>query len=58
MPAVLRIVLTILIDLAAVALVVAGVALIYVPAAFITAGAALVVVSWRLASEPETETRA
>lgn len=51
-----RALLSYLLDLVAVALVVAGVALIYVPAAFITAGAALIVVSWRLASEPETET--
>lgn len=52
----LRFLLGLALDLAALALVVTGVALIYVPAAFITAGAALIAVSWRLASEPETET--
>ncbi len=46
--------LTTLLDLAAAALVVAGVALIYVPAALIVAGVALCAVSWRLASTVES----
>lgn len=51
-----RTVLTTALDFAAAALAVAGVAFIYVPAAFIAAGAALCVVSWRLASDLDTET--
>jgi hypothetical protein len=53
-----RAVLTTLLDLAAVALVVTGVALIYVPAAFIVAGAALIAVSYRLAANTESGTPA
>lgn len=53
-----RAVLTTLLDLVAVALVVAGVALIYVPAAYIVAGVALVAVSYRITAEPESETPA
>ncbi len=50
----LRNILTTLLDLAAAALVVAGVAMIYVPAALIVAGAALCAVSWRLATTVES----
>lgn len=40
--------LTTVLDLAGAGLVVAGVALVYVPAAFVVAGAGVLLVSWRL----------
>jgi hypothetical protein len=41
--------LTTLLDLAGAALIVTGLALVFVPAAFVTAGAACLLISWRAA---------
>lgn len=52
----LREIVTTLLELIALALIVVGVALIYIPAAFIAAGAGLGVYAWRLTPKTETET--